>query len=66
MLGVESIDESYVRAAHCRGRIDGRCFATSSCGRAPFIFTGLQISMGVSWFSLVAAEMVSGQYGWAM
>ena len=29
----------------------------------PFIFTGLQISIGVCWFSLVAAEMVSGQYG---
>ena len=32
-------------------------------GALPFIFTGLQISIGVSWFSLVAAEMVSGQYG---
>jgi ABC-type nitrate/sulfonate/bicarbonate transport system permease component len=29
----------------------------------PFIFTGLQISVGVAWFSLVAAEMVSGEYG---
>jgi len=44
MLGVDSIDESYFRAAQ-------------------FIFTGLQISIGVCWFSLVAAEMVSGQYG---
>ncbi len=24
---------------------------------------GLQISIGVAWFSLVAAEMVSGQFG---
>jgi ABC-type nitrate/sulfonate/bicarbonate transport system permease component len=32
-------------------------------GAMPFIFTGLQISIGVCWFSLVAAEMVSGQYG---
>ena len=32
-------------------------------GALPFIFTGLQIAMGVAWFSLVAAEMVSGQYG---
>ena len=31
--------------------------------RLPFIFTGLQISIGVAWFSLVAGEMVSGQYG---
>jgi ABC-type nitrate/sulfonate/bicarbonate transport system permease component len=29
----------------------------------PYIFTGLQISIGVAWFSLVAGEMVSGQYG---
>ena len=28
-----------------------------------FIFTGLQISIGVAWFSLVAAEMVSGDLG---
>ena len=32
-------------------------------GALPFIFTGLQISIGVAWFSLVAAEMVSGQFG---
>jgi NitT/TauT family transport system permease protein len=29
----------------------------------PFVFTGLQISIGVAWFSLVAAEMVSGDWG---
>ena len=29
----------------------------------PFIFTGLQISIGVAWFSLVAGEMVSGKFG---
>ena len=32
-------------------------------GALPFIFTGLQISVGVAWFSLVAAEMISGDYG---
>ena len=32
-------------------------------GSLPFIFTGLQISVGVAWFSLVAAEMVSGEFG---
>jgi len=32
-------------------------------GALPFIFTGLQISVGVAWFSLVAAEMVSGEFG---
>ena len=63
-LGVVSIDESYLRAAACLGY--GRwqtLIRVVVPGALPFIFTGLQISVGVSWFSLVAAEMVSGQYG---
>jgi len=64
MLGVESIDESYVRAACCLGAKRSQVFRHVIIpGALPFIFTGLQISVGVSWFSLVAAEMVSGQYG---
>ena len=64
MLGVESIDESYVRAADCLGANQWQQFRHVILpGALPFIFTGLQISIGVSWFSLVAAEMVSGQYG---
>ena len=64
MLGVESIDESYVRAANCLGASRTQVFRHVILpGALPFIFTGLQISIGVSWFSLVAAEMVSGQYG---
>ena len=27
------------------------------------MFTGLQISMGFAWFSLVAGEMLAGEYG---
>ncbi len=64
MLGVESIDESYIRAADCLGASKWQSFRHVIVpGAMPFIFTGLQISIGVSWFSLVAAEMVSGQYG---
>jgi NitT/TauT family transport system permease protein len=64
MLGVQSIDESYVRAATCLGANRWQVFRHVIIpGALPFIFTGLQISVGVSWFSLVAAEMVSGQYG---
>ena len=64
MLGVESIDESYIRAAKCLGANRWQTFRHVIVpGALPFIFTGLQISIGVSWFSLVAAEMVSGQYG---
>lgn len=64
MLGVESIEESYVRAAYCLGAKKWQVFRHIIVpGALPFIFTGLQISIGVAWFSLVAAEMVSGQYG---
>ncbi len=64
MLGVESIDESYTRAAHCLGASRFQVFRHVIVpGAMPFIFTGLQISIGVAWFSLVAAEMVSGQFG---
>ena len=64
MLGVESIDESYLRAASCLGAKKWQVFRHVIVpGSLPFVFTGLQISVGVAWFSLVAAEMVSGQYG---
>jgi len=49
MLGVESIDESYSRAASCLGASRWQVFR--------------HVSIGVAWFSLVAGEMVSGQYG---
>ncbi|MEP7261132.1 MAG: ABC transporter permease subunit [Usitatibacter sp.] len=64
MLGVQSIDDSYVRAANCLGAKRWQVFRHVIIpGALPFIFTGLQISIGVCWFSLVAAEMVSGQFG---
>ncbi len=64
MLGVESIDVSYTRAASCLGAKRWQVFRhIIAPGALPFIFTGLQISVGVAWFSLVAGEMVSGQYG---
>lgn len=64
MLGVESIDESYSRAAYCLGASKWQVFREIIApGAMPFIFTGLQISVGVAWFSLVAGEMVSGQFG---
>lgn len=64
MLGVQSIEESYTRAAACLGASKWQIFRHVIIpGALPFIFTGLQISVGVAWFSLVAAEMVSGEYG---
>lgn len=64
MLGVESIDESYFRAARCLGSKPWQIFKRVVVpGALPDIFTGLQIGVGVAWFSLVAAEMVSGEHG---
>jgi NitT/TauT family transport system permease protein len=63
-LGVQSIDESYFRAAGCLGSSRWQVFRNVVVpGALPYIFTGLQISIGVAWFSLVAAEMVSGDHG---
>lgn len=64
MLGVQSINSDYFRAAGCLGssRWDILRHVVIP-GALPFVFTGLQISIGVAWFSLVAAEMVSGDFG---
>lgn len=64
LLGVDSIDSEYFRAANCLGSKPHHVFwHVVVPGALPFIFTGLQISIGVAWFSLVAAEMVSGEFG---
>lgn len=64
LLGVESIDEAYFRAARCLGAKSRHIFFKVVVpGALPFIFTGLQISMGFSWFSLVAGEMLAGEFG---
>ena len=64
MLGVQSIDQTYVRAAQCLGANNRQIFYHVILpGSMKFIFNGLQMSIGVSWFSLVAAEMISGEYG---
>lgn len=63
-LGVESIEESFIRASRCLGAKPYQVFLHVVIpGALPFMFTGLQISMGVAWFSLVVGEMVSGQFG---
>ncbi len=64
LLGVESIDEVYFRAARCLGSKPRHIFFYVLVpGALPYIFTGLQISMGLCWFSLVAGEMLAGEYG---
>jgi len=64
LLGVFSIDKNYFLAARCLGSRPKDIFRNVVVpGAMPFIFTGLQISMGVSWMSLVAGEIISGQRG---
>ncbi len=64
MLGVSAIDESYLRAAYCLGsRPWDVLWNVVVPGSLPYIFTGLQIGMGVAWFSLVAGEMIAGEAG---
>jgi NitT/TauT family transport system permease protein len=63
-LGVRSIDPDYLLAARCLGASRAAVFwHVILPGALPSIFTGLELSVGVAWFSLVAAEMVSGQFG---
>jgi NitT/TauT family transport system permease protein len=64
MLGVASIDEAYIRAAYCLGSNRRDVLLNVIVpGALPYIFTGLQIAMGVAWFSLVAGEMIAGEAG---
>jgi len=64
LLGVRSIEEVYFRAARSLGFSNAAILLHVVIpGALPYIFVGLQIAMGACWFSLVAAEIVSGQAG---
>jgi NitT/TauT family transport system permease protein len=64
MLGARSVDRDLVRAARCLGARPVDVFRTVIVpGALPAVFTGLQVAMGVAWFSLVAGEMVAGRFG---
>jgi NitT/TauT family transport system permease protein len=61
--GVHSLDGVLVRAARCLGASEFRLFLNVILpGSLPHIFTGLAVGMGVAWVSLIAAEMISGQF----
>lgn len=63
-LGVESIDQSLFRAAWCLGASRTQIFRHVVLpGALPAIFTGLALGIGISWETVVAAEMIAGQYG---
>ncbi|NBA97365.1 ABC transporter permease [Pseudomonas sp. R5(2019)] len=62
--GVEGVDRRLIASARSLGA--GRLAILREViipGAAPSIVTGLAIGMGTSWFCLVTAEMISGQWG---
>lgn len=62
--GVTAIDPVLLRAGRCLGASEARMFwHVILPGALPHIFTGLAVGMGVAWVSLIAAEMISGQFG---
>jgi NitT/TauT family transport system permease protein len=62
--GVLSIDRVLLRAGRSLGARELALLKYVILpGALPQIFTGLSVGMGVAWVSLIAAEMISGQYG---
>jgi NitT/TauT family transport system permease protein len=62
--GVHSLDGVLIRAGRCLGADEARLlWHVILPGSLPHIFTGLAVGMGVAWVSLIAAEMISGQFG---
>ena len=62
--GVESVDPRLVASGRSLGG-GSRAILWEVVlpGAAPSIVTGLAIGMGTSWFCLISAEMISGQFG---
>lgn len=64
LFGVKSIEQHYFRAAACLGYSRWQVLRRVVVpGALPFVFTGLQIAMGVAWFSLVGGELIAGRSG---
>jgi NitT/TauT family transport system permease protein len=62
--GMSNVDAVLVRAARCLGAGEAALFREVYLpATLPQIFTGLTVGMGVAWVSLIAAEMISGQFG---
>ena len=62
--GMVSVDPVLVRAARCLGATERALFLEVYLPAAlPQIVTGLTVGMGVAWVSLIAAEMIAGQFG---
>jgi NitT/TauT family transport system permease protein len=64
LLGVQQIDPAYFKAAACLGASRWALLRDVAIpGALPQVFTGLEIAMGLSWFAIVAGEMIAGQQG---
>jgi NitT/TauT family transport system permease protein len=62
--GVHSIDRVLLNAGRSLGASELQLFLHIILpGVMPSVFTGLAVGMGVAWVSLIAAEMISGQFG---
>jgi NitT/TauT family transport system permease protein len=62
--GMANVDPVLVRASECLGASEFAIFREVYFPASlPSIFTGLTVGMGVAWVSLIAAEMISGQFG---
>ncbi len=62
--GVEQTPKVLIRAARSLGASNAAILRHVILpGALPSIVAGLAIGMGVSWFSLLAGEIISGQYG---
>ncbi len=62
--GVEAVDKRLIASARSLGASPSAILrGVILPGAAPSIITGLTIGMGTSWFCLVTAEMISGQWG---
>jgi NitT/TauT family transport system permease protein len=62
--GMKLVDPVLIRAAQCLGAREASIFREVYFpATLPHVFTGLTVGMGVAWVSLIAAEMISGQFG---
>jgi NitT/TauT family transport system permease protein len=62
--GMSMVDPVLVRAAQSLGAREASVFREVYFpSTLPHVFTGLTVGMGVAWVSLIAAEMISGQFG---
>jgi NitT/TauT family transport system permease protein len=62
--GMTMVDPVLIRAAQCLGAREASIFREVYFpATLPYVFTGLTVGMGVAWVSLIAAEMISGQFG---